>query len=283
MKLFSLSCLVFILASSSFLSAADLSFQSEGLYEVKLQCEDRTNPNCNELNRTARLAVIVSEDLVSLSIGYPEQSISRYAFVSKAGLPDGIFSGTEASDHSFASHFAEIQAEFSNQENSLVVKGIIRDARFLKDITFSGEQILSVHQLKPADPNSSDILATESMEGRFIARGGARQWLVNIRKMLSSGGGLNFYAETTDLGSPDGKSSASGERVHLHSLNTPDADTMVFLAPLSRKGSFLKWILWTTPGRLKSATTIKGFFYSSLGTYSHLVLERLQSKESLKP
>ena len=279
MKFFTLGLLALCLTNGFTLQAADWGSEAEGLYEVQMSCEDRTNPNCNELNRVARLAVIVTDDLLSVSVGYPEQSISRYAFVSKAGLPDGIFNGIEASDHSFTSHFAEMQAEFSNQGNTIVVKGIIRDARFLKDITFTGEQALSLHKLKPANLNSSNSsVGTESMEGRFIARGAARQWLVNIRKMISGNGGPSFYAETTDLGSPDGKSSASGERVHLHSVDSGNTDTMSFLAPLSRKGSFLKWILWTIPDRLKSATTIKGFFYSSQGIYSHLVLERLEQK-----
>ncbi|NDC23074.1 MAG: hypothetical protein EBZ49_02935 [Proteobacteria bacterium] len=256
------------------ISLSDLGLRSEGLYEINIVCEDRINPNCNELNRTARLAVISTPESLAVSVGYPEQSISRYSFVSDAGLQGSVYTGVEASDHSFSSHFAEIRAEFLNEEGKVKVTGIIRDARFSKDITFAGEQTLATQNLKSFDPNTVNFSLADVIEGRFLARGEARQWLINIRKKLSSGGAPSYYAESIDLGSPDEKLFSSGERVHLHSIQSSD-DTLELLAPLSKKGSFLKWVLWASPEGTSDCPTLQGFFFSSQGIFSRLTLKKL--------
>jgi hypothetical protein len=200
--------------------------EAEGLFEIQITCEDRTNPACSELNRKARLAFIRTDEVLAASIGYPEVSVARYSFVSDdLELKNNRYIGDQMVTSSSSAQFAEVAMEFIYQDHDgkhqLSIKGFIRDARFLKDVEFFGKQTISLHTLNPQDSNISPFISSENTEGRFLAKGKDRQWIITIRKTLShSSGKTEYLAETTDMGSPDGTELASGERRYLRSIQT---------------------------------------------------------------
>ena len=252
---------------------------AEGLFDIQIVCEDRSNPACNELNRRARLALIQTDEVLAASVGYPEVSIARYAFISKdLELKNGRYVGEQMVTSSSAAQFAEVSMEFIHQDqggkHQLLVKGFIRDARFVKDVQFTGEQTLSLHTLKPNNSNINPFVDSSKTEGRFIAKGKDRQWIITIRKTLANPSGTAEYlAETTDMGSPDGTELASGERRYLRSIRSEQTDALEFVASLHSPGTFLKWVIWSSPERLISGGKFQGFFYSSSGVFSHLLIE----------
>lgn len=254
--------------------------EAEGLYEVSIICEDRSNPACNELNRKARLSIIRTDEVLAVSIGYPEVSIPRYAFIStNTELSDSRYVGDQMVTSSASAQFAEVVMTFNNDENGnqkkTTINGIIRDARFLKDVTFSGHQTLSLNNLKTLEPSADGSEAVAKTEGRFLAKGKYRQWIITIRKTLSNSNESVFLAETTDMGSPDGSELASGERRYLRSIKSQHQDTLEFVAALHEPGSFLKWVIWSSPERVLTGKKLEGFFYSSTGVFSHLTLEAI--------
>lgn len=260
--------------------ACSLGWSFEGLYEVTLICEDRTNPNCTELNRKAKLAIIKTPKVLAVSIGYPEQSLTRYAFISDVtSLSNRRYEGVQPLGSDSSGRFSQIQLDFSldfsEAEQGLIsVQGFIRDARFLKDITLAGNRILPPEGLsrdETSQPNPS--LPIES-EGRFLARGINRTWLLTLRKALVSSNSEELLAEITDLGNPNNSELASGDRTYLKSMQN-EHNQLEFFTPLSQTGAFLKWIILSDLETVFRASKLSGFFYSSNGVYSPLTIERL--------
>ncbi|MFM8269366.1 MAG: hypothetical protein ACKN9V_04185 [Pseudomonadota bacterium] len=249
----------------------------EGIFDIRLVCEDRSNPNCSELNRQARLSIIRTQDSVGAAIGYPEQSLSRYIFVSHdLDLKGDVYSGSPSLKNSPTSaHFSEVQITFSIEDKKVLANGIIRDARFLTDIQFSGEQLLSTHSLAPNEILVDGFESPEKAEGRFLAKGTNRRWLVTVRQALGATGNADYIVEISDQGNVDGSGFASGDRIYLRSIPSSKPGTMELIAPLSQAGGFLKWVLWVSPENLLRATKLQGFFYSSNGVFSRLTFERL--------
>ena len=259
--------------------SADISIHVvEGIYDIQLVCEDRSNPNCNELNRKARLAVIQTEDAIVAGVGYPEQSLSRYTFIShNLDLKGNRYYGTPALKNTSASApFSEALFEFGWNGEQLEVIGVIRDARFLKDIQLKGTQILPSQKLNPPESalNAGDAASVE--EGRFLAKGTHRQWLVTLRHALSASENKKSLIEATDLGNPEKNEFASGDRLYLSSTLSSRPGTIEFLAPLNQPGGFLKWVLWSTPEDILRLQKLNGFFFSSNGVFSLLTIERLK-------
>lgn len=266
-----------------FILICSLSWSYEGLYEVELRCEDRTNPNCMELNRKARLAIIKTPQVIAVSIGYPEQSLSRYAFTSEdTSITNERYVGIQSLGSDSVAQFSQIQIEFSDDEDgNISISGQIRDARFLKDITVTGQRILPIDTLSRDDNSALSPTLPASQEGRFLARGKNRTWLLTIRKAfntlvssLASSGEGELLAEITDLGNPTTGELASGERTYLKSMRNEN-NQLEFFTPLSQEGAFLKWVLHSDTQTLFRVSTLNGFFYSSNGVYSPLTLERL--------
>lgn len=258
---------------------SDISIHvAEGIYDVQLVCEDRSNPNCGELNRKARLAVIQTEDAILAGVGYPEQSLSRYTFISHTlDLQGGRYYGTPSLKNTNASApLSEALFEFIWNGEHLEVQGVIRDARFLKDIQLKGIQILPSQKLNPPESvmNAGDANPVE--EGRFVAKGTHRQWLVTIRHALAVSEQKRFLIEATDLGNPEKNEFASGDRLYLSSTLSSRPGTIEFLAPLTQPGGFLKWVLWSTPEDILRLQKLNGFFFSSNGVFSPLTIERLK-------
>ena len=257
------------------------SSDAEGLFEIQMICEDRTNPACTELNRKARLTLIRTDEVLAASIGYPEVSIARYSFISnELELTGSRYVGEQMVTSSSAAQFAEVSMDFVKTEEAgkpkLTVKGIIRDARFIKDVEFFGEQTVSLNNQKVENSDLPPLISSEHAEGRFLAKGKDRQWSITIRKTLSnSSEGIDYLAETTDLGSPDGTELASGERRYLRSIRTNKTGYLEFVAPLHTPGTFLKWALWANPDSSRPEQKFQGFFFSSTGVFSHLSVEAL--------
>jgi len=266
-----------LLLSFGIKSQAISTNEVEGVFNIQMICDDRTNPNCSELNRQARLSVIRTQDSLGVSVGYPEQSLSRYVFVShELELKDDTYLGTPTlKNTSSSATFSEVQIGFSYEDKKLVAQGIIRDARFLKDIQFSGEQILSTKSLAPTEILLDGFKSAENAEGRFLAKGTNRQWLVTVRQALGSNSGSDYIVEITDQGNPNGPELASGDRIYLRSIPSSRPGTMELIAPLSQPGGFLKWVLWVSPENLLRSNKLQGFFYSSNGVFSRLYFERL--------
>lgn len=261
---------------SLFILISSLGLSFEGLYEVRLNCEDRDNPNCIELNRTANLAIIKTPKLVAVSIGYPEQSLTRYAFVSEeTQLSDGRYVGVQPLSSDSIGKFSQIQIDFSDQgESPLAIQGFIRDARFVKDILISGTQILPVKALSRDDLSEENFALPNLGEGRFIARGKNRNWLLTIRKAIAGSESGDLLAEVTDLGNPSAAELASGERIYLKSMRNENKQ-FEFFTPLSQNGAYLKWVILADLESIFRVTKLTGFFYSSNGVYSPLTIERL--------
>lgn len=249
----------------------------EGLFDIQMVCEDRANPNCTELNREARLSIIRTQDTLGASIGYPEQSLSRYIFLSHdTNLENGVYLGTPSLKNTPSSaHFSEVKITFTIQDKKVIANGIIRDARFLTDIRFSGEQILSTRSVTPNEILTDGFDSPNNTEGRFLAKGTNRQWLVTVRQTLGAVGTSDYLVEITDLGNVDGSGFASGDRMYLRSISSSRPGIMELIAPLGQAGGFLKWVLWASPENLLRSTKLQGFFYSSNGIFSRLFLERL--------
>ncbi|NBX77018.1 MAG: hypothetical protein EBQ92_10725 [Proteobacteria bacterium] len=266
-----------LLLSFGLKSQAVSTNEVEGVFNIQMVCEDRTNPNCSELNRQARLSVIRTQDSLGVAVGYPEQSLSRYVFVShELELKNDTYLGTPSLKNSSSSaHFSEVWINFFYEDNKLVAKGIIRDARFLKDIHFTGDQLLSTKSLAPTEILIDGFNSPENSEGRFLAKGTNRQWLVTVRQALGSELGTDYIVEITDQGNPNGPELASGDRIYLRSIPSSRPGTMELIAPLSQPGGFLKWVLWVSPENLLRSTKLQGFFYSSNGVFSRLYFERL--------
>lgn len=274
MKLAWFTALIFF---SSFGSYAVSTQDVEGVFDIQMVCEDRANPNCNELNRQARLSIIRTQDSLVAAIGYPELSLSRYIFVSHdLEFSDGVYLGNPSlKNNPSSAHFSEVHISFDVQDKKVIANGIIRDARFLKDIRFSGEQILSTNSISPTEILTDGFNSPEKTEGRFLAKGSNRQWLVTVRKALGSAETTDYLVEITDQGNADGSGYASGDRMYLHSIPSSRPGTMELIAPLSQAGGFLKWVIWASPENLLRATKLEGFFYSSNGVFSRLYFERL--------
>ncbi|NBT57643.1 hypothetical protein EBT16_02550 [bacterium] len=275
---------VFLLIAFSFWSPRSFSLTAsmhevEGLYDIVLVCEERSNPACAELNRKAKIAVLLTDDLLTVSVAYPEVSLSRYAFVSdELPLTNNKYSGHLMMSSSSAAPFAGIALDFfhedTNTGHKVRIEGIIRDARFSKDVTFKGEQSVSFHTFQPPNVNLDAFKKIENVEGRYLAQGRNRLWVLNIRKGLSDSG-PRYMAETTDMGSPDGTELASGERHYLNSIGNESEGVLELVAPLAQPGAFLKWVLWSNEKDTNKRTKLTGFFYSSTGVFSELSLEPL--------
>jgi len=261
---------------SLFILICSLSWSVEGLYEVELQCDDRTNPNCAELNRMARLAIIKTPKVLSVSIGYPEQSLSRYTFISEdTSLSSDRYVGNQPFSPDSIGKFSQIQLDFSEDEQGLIsVRGFIRDAKFLKDITLAGNRILPVEGLSRDETSILNPSLPTQTEGRFLARGKNRIWLLTLRKALLSSTSEELLAEITDLGNPSNSELASGDRTYLKSMQN-EHKQLEFFTPLSQTGAFLKWIILSDLETVFRASKLSGFFYSSNGVYSPLTIERL--------
>lgn len=256
--------------------ACSLTWSYEGLYEVTLNCEDRKNPNCAELNRTANLAIIRTPKVLAVSIGYPEQSLTRYAFVAEdPSLSSRRYVGVQPLGSDSVGRFSQIQLDFSGEEEgSISVHGFIRDARFLKDILLTGQQLFPLQSLSRDDAPEISPSLSEVQEGRFLARGKNRNWLLTVRRAIAGSRSLDFLAEVTDLGNPKTSELASGERIYLKSMQNEHRQ-FEFFTPLSQSGAYLKWVIFADPENIFRVSTLKGFFYSSNGVYSPLTLERL--------
>lgn len=256
-----------------------LGWTYEGLYEVELRCDDRTNPNCIELNRKARLAVVKTPQVLAVSIGYPEQSLSRYAFTSEVtSLANNRYIGIQPLGSDSVAQFSQIQIEFFEEDGTVFITGRLRDARFLKDITLSGRQILPIDSLNRDEHSGFSPSLPDASEGRFLAKGKNRTWLLTIRKafsaLSSSSGEEELLAEIADLGNPSSGELASGERTYLKSMRNENQQ-LEFYTPLSQEGAFLKWVLLSDTTTIFRLPQLVGFFYSSNGVYSPLTIERL--------
>lgn len=251
----------------------------EGIFDITLVCEDRINPNCTELNRKARLAVIKTPDVLSVAVGYPEQSMSRYIFVNhETELKNGHYYGSPSiKNSSVSAHFSEVLLDFSIENDTIQVRGTIRDARFLTDIRISGQQVYPFSIFTPKEIYSDTFDSPETTEGKFHVVGHSRQWLATIRKALSPADGPNYLVEMTDLGSPDKTEAPSGDRIYLRSMTSQQKGILELFAPLSFPGTFVKWMIWATPETLFRSKKLEGFFYSSNGVFSRLEIHRLDN------
>jgi len=251
----------------------------EGIFDVTLVCEDRSNPNCAELNRKARLAVIQTPDVLAVSVGYPEQSLSRYVFLShETELQNSHYYGSPSlKNSSVSAHFSEVLLDFSTNNDQVQVKGIIRDARFLTDIKISGAQVYPFRRASPKEVLTDTFDSPEKTEGKFHVVGHSRNWLATVRQALSSSSEPSFLVEIIDLGSPDKSEPPSGDRIYLRSVPSQQKGVLELLAPLSFPGTFVKWVIWATPETLLRAKNLEGFFYSSNGVFSRLDIHRLDA------
>jgi len=272
------SCLTLVLGNHALANTISTT-EAEGIFEISLKCEDRTNPNCAELNRKARLSVIRTPELLSVAVGYPEQSMSRYVFVSnETQLKDGHYYGSPSiKNSSVSAHFSEVLLDFFFENETVQVRGVIRDARFLTDIQVLGHQVYPFRRAAPKETFSDTFDSPETTEGKFHVVGHSRQWLATIRKALSPSDEPSYLVEMTDLGSPDKTESPSGDRIYLRSMPSQQEGILELFAPLSFPGTFVKWMIWATPETLLRSKKLEGFFYSSNGVFSRLEIHRLDN------
>lgn len=249
----------------------------EGLYDVKLVCrEDQLTPECESLNRDARMVVLNLGTMVAVSIGYPEQSLSRYSFITKQLRDGGRFlaGATGTPLDAVSDGPSEFQAELQTQTWGVELNGWIRDPRFLNDIQVTGRLRQSTASLFH-DPSDFPTAPTErAFLGRFLATGGERIWILTIRKRLTSAGD-ELTAEISDFGSTDGEP-GSGIKVRFQSVEIYQAQGVVGIAsPLSITNAFLKWTLSLDKGDAEGKN-MRGLMISSTGRTSKLFIQRIQ-------